>query len=217
MNSKTLTIGILGAALLSSSVAMAAPGDRGDRDGRDYGRGDDRRGEMSERRAERGRSERGRSGDYEDRVDRRQQVQRERIRDGLRDGDISRREFKELKKDQRKISRMERRFESDGHLSRHEKRKLERAQDRASRDIHRAKRDDRGNRHGWDRDHHKRYQPNWKRHSRPWYGYERTAAPVEEAVTTETVYTSSESSSNALDFEMNGIRVSYSRSKQSSL
>jgi len=81
-------------------------------------------------------------GDGYGQVERRQERQRVRIAQGRRFGELSRGEFRRLKKQQRKIARMERRFSSDGHLSGKERRRLERAQDRASRRIARFKHND---------------------------------------------------------------------------
>ena len=92
-------------------------------------------------------------GDSYSRVDRRQDKQRSRIAEGRRSGELSRGEFRRLKKQQRKIGRMERRFYSDGHLSGKERRRLERAQDRASRRIAHFKHNDtyRGSGHRYGR------------------------------------------------------------------
>ena len=86
-----------------------------------------------------------------DRVDRRQERQRARLIQGRRSGELTRGEFRRLKKQQRRIERMERRFSSDGFLSGRERRRLERAQDRASRRIARLKHNDiyRGHRYAY--------------------------------------------------------------------
>lgn len=81
-------------------------------------------------------------GDGYGRVDRRREKQRARIAQGRRSGELSRTELRRLKKQQKKIGRMERRFSSDGYLSGRERRRLERAQDRASRRIARLKHND---------------------------------------------------------------------------
>ena len=76
------------------------------------------------------------------RVDRRRDRQWSRLLQGRRSGELSRGEFRRLKKQQRRIGRMERRFSSDGYLSGRERYRLERAQSRASRHIARAKHND---------------------------------------------------------------------------
>jgi len=65
--------------------------------------------------------------------------QQARVRHGWKDGEITRKELKRLRKDRRKIARMDRRFGRDGHYTRHERRKLNKAMDRASQRIYRAK------------------------------------------------------------------------------
>lgn len=76
------------------------------------------------------------------RVDRRQDRQWSRLFQGRHSGELNRGEFRSLKREQKKIGRMERRFSSDGYLSGRERYRLERAQDRASRHIARAKHND---------------------------------------------------------------------------
>lgn len=73
------------------------------------------------------------------RTDKRQVVQRARIVDGRRDGEVTKREGALLAREQRHIRRAERRAKSDGQVTRAEKRRLERKQNRASRHIRRAK------------------------------------------------------------------------------
>ena len=119
-------------AAIALSGAAQARGN-GDRDGmqRDSTRVEQR----AERRA---------SGDRDgyDRVDGRQDRQRARLIQGRRSGELTRGEFRRLKKQQKKIGRMERRFSRDGYLSGKERRRLERVRDRASRHIAHAKHND---------------------------------------------------------------------------
>ena len=94
---------------------------------------------------------------FERRVDRRQARQWERIADGINSGELSRGEAKRLMRSQRRIARMENRFERDGYLSPHERRKLERALDRTSKKIRRAKHNDlpsHGYHRGWGHRHY---------------------------------------------------------------
>lgn len=140
----TLTLATVGL----SGVALAA--EKGNRKGM---RGEGVRVEQrTERRANRERvavrenrrnhdRQAARSDNY-GRVDRRQDKQRARIKNGRRSGELNRGETRRLKKQQRKIGRMERRFSSDGHLSGKERRRLEHAQDRASKRIARMKHND---------------------------------------------------------------------------
>jgi len=76
------------------------------------------------------------------RADVRQAEQQERIRDGVRSGELTRREAGKLERQHRKLQREMRRDRcNDGRLSRGEKRQLERKQDRLSRKIWREKHD----------------------------------------------------------------------------
>lgn len=97
------------------------------------------------------------------RVDRRQDRQHMRIRQGLRNGQLSHGEHRMLKREQRHIARMERRLSADGYLSGRDRRRLEKAQDSASRDISWAKHNPiykgsghyAGSRHGGHRESHR--------------------------------------------------------------
>src|SRR5689334_15394353 len=71
------------------------------------------------------------------RVDQRQQIQEQRIRDGLAAGRLTRAEFRALMREQRDISRMEARAEADGRVTWQERREIERAQDVANHNIRR--------------------------------------------------------------------------------
>ena len=125
-----------------------------------------RDGRRAERRAERRAAERREqrrhsiNHDRYGRVDRRQDKQRTRIVQGRRSGELTRGEARRLKKQQRKINRMERRFSSDGYLSGRERYRLERAQDRASKRIARLKHNDvyrgSGHRYAYGRSSYKR-------------------------------------------------------------
>jgi len=75
------------------------------------------------------------------RVDQRQQIQEQRIRDGLAAGRLTRAEFRALMREQRDISRMEARAEADGRVTWQERREIERAQDVANHNIRRMVRD----------------------------------------------------------------------------
>lgn len=74
-------------------------------------------------------------------VDKRQQNQRARIREGSASGEITRSEAKRLKAEQRHIRRTERRAKADGEVTDRERAKLQRKQNKASRDIRRQKHD----------------------------------------------------------------------------
>lgn len=74
-------------------------------------------------------------------IDARQQQQHWRIMQGLRSGELTRREARELMQDYRDIQREEHMYRADGHLSRYERRDLQRDLNELSRDIHRETHD----------------------------------------------------------------------------
>jgi len=77
-----------------------------------------------------------------DNVNRREYYQRERIRDGIRSGELTRGEAYRLINEQRRIESYERRSRlDDGRLDWQERRRLDRMLDRSSRDIYREKHD----------------------------------------------------------------------------
>lgn len=73
------------------------------------------------------------------RVDRRQTHQAQRIRDGVRSGEITRAEARRLVRGQRHVHRMERRAKADGVVTRRERARLAHAQNVQSRHIARAR------------------------------------------------------------------------------
>lgn len=77
-----------------------------------------------------------------DRVNQRQDRQDYRIRDGVRSGELTRREARKLRKQQRRIDHLLAEFCEDGRLSHRERRILARKQDRASRRIYEFKHND---------------------------------------------------------------------------
>lgn len=86
----------------------------------------------------------------QDRIDRREAMQENRIRQGVRSGEITRREARQLEAEQERIHEMERRATRDGHIDRREAAAIERAQDNASRHI-RQERHDAERRGNWNR------------------------------------------------------------------
>jgi len=74
-------------------------------------------------------------------IDARQQRQMERIMHGLRSGEISRHEARDLIREQREIEQMQRHYLADRRLSRDEWQQLDRRLDRAAQDIRAEKRD----------------------------------------------------------------------------
>jgi hypothetical protein len=75
------------------------------------------------------------------RINARQQVQRERIQQGVRSGELTRRETRNARADQRDIRQLERSYKSDGELTRAERRDLTQEQNQASRQLYRNKHD----------------------------------------------------------------------------
>ncbi|HQG56083.1 MAG TPA: hypothetical protein PL101_00915 [Bacteroidales bacterium] len=71
----------------------------------------------------------------------RQGVQQERINEGIRSGELTRREARLLKREQRKIQIEKKLAQADGQVTPREKRFLRREQNRASRHIARQKHD----------------------------------------------------------------------------
>jgi len=85
-------------------------------------------------------------------INRRQDFQRDRIRDGIRRGDLTRGEARRLVDQQRRIERYEYRSRRDGGgLSYRERQRLDRMLDRSGRDIYRQKNDRQ------DRDRYRRW------------------------------------------------------------
>lgn len=74
-------------------------------------------------------------------INHRQDRQGERIRQGVRSGELTRAEAKDLKADRRDIRKEEREYKSDGHLSQAERRDLHKDMNALSKDIHTAKHD----------------------------------------------------------------------------
>lgn len=120
MNKLSVLLAIIVAGTLGTSVAAQARG---------YGHGDGHGKYLPQPR-------------FEKRVDRRQDRQWNRIQNGIDSGELSRGEARRLMRGQRRIARMEDRFERDGYISPRERRKLERALNRNSKRIKRAKHND---------------------------------------------------------------------------
>ena len=76
-------------------------------------------------------------------IDARRAWQARRIESGLRSGQLTWREYRYLRYEQRRIATDERRAKADGYVSRSERYRLNRELDQASRDISRLKHNDR--------------------------------------------------------------------------
>jgi len=121
-----------------TGIAQARDHDRADRGSRD--RGSAQAAKDARNRGNTG----GRSyvSRFESRVERRQDNQLSRIREGRQSGSLTKREVRKLKKNQKKIDRMERRYAKDGRIDKHERRKLTKALEQSSRRIYRLKHND---------------------------------------------------------------------------
>jgi hypothetical protein len=73
------------------------------------------------------------------RIDERQENQKERIIDGVQNKELTRREARQLRKQQAHVRRLERRANADGTVNAAEQVRIEKAQDRSSRNIARKK------------------------------------------------------------------------------
>ena len=70
-----------------------------------------------------------------------QHHQQHRIQQGVRSGELTRTETRELRTEQKQIRQMERDYKSDGVLTRPERKELHQAQQEASRNIYAEKHD----------------------------------------------------------------------------
>jgi len=72
-------------------------------------------------------------------INQRQRNQERRIRQGVRNGELTKNEARHLRADERDIRQDKRMAKADGHISRAERRHLRRDENRANRAIYRAK------------------------------------------------------------------------------
>ena len=131
-----ITLMKTGLAMLTLSALLAATSAQADWDRAGYG---DRQGEHAYRQSQM----------YGEQINARQQRQMDRIRAGLRDGSLTRREFRDLMHEQRTIHAMEHHFRADGVIDAREFRHLDRALDTASYAI-RTERHDRQARYAYN-------------------------------------------------------------------
>lgn len=78
-----------------------------------------------------------------DRMEQRMEKQHYRIRDGIDRGELTRKEAKRLRKQQRHIIRLTHKFMNDGYMDRYEFRELRDELNRAGKRIYRLKHNDR--------------------------------------------------------------------------
>ena len=81
------------------------------------------------------------AGTRDPRVNARQQNQHQRVKQGVRSGELTRRETGALAREQRDIRQLEREYKSDGTLTRDERIDLHQEQNQASRHIYEQKHD----------------------------------------------------------------------------
>lgn len=74
-------------------------------------------------------------------VNHRQHHQNDRIRQGVRSGELTRAEVRDLNQQRREIRQEERAYKADGHLTRDERRDLHQDMNALSRDIYNEKHD----------------------------------------------------------------------------
>ena len=75
------------------------------------------------------------------RIDQRQKNQQQRIDQGVKSGELNRKEAERLQKGQARIQKMENKATADGKVTAKERAKIEKAQDRESKRIYREKHD----------------------------------------------------------------------------
>jgi len=83
----------------------------------------------------------GAPGVRDPRVNARQANQQARIHQGVKSGELTRRETHKVREEQRDVRQLERAYKSDGKLTAAERRDLHHEQNQASRDIYKQKHD----------------------------------------------------------------------------
>lgn len=77
--------------------------------------------------------------DQTPRADKREAIQKQRIKEGVKSGELTKREARRLAHEQKKIKKDEAAAKADGTVTPQERAKLQREQNKASRDIARKK------------------------------------------------------------------------------
>jgi hypothetical protein len=75
------------------------------------------------------------------RIDQRQAEQQKRIDQGVKSGELNKKEAARLEKGQQRIQKMEDKAMADGKMTKNERKKIEHAQDQESKKIYREKHD----------------------------------------------------------------------------
>ncbi len=87
--------------------------------------------------------------DRQGEIDRRESRQEQRIQQGIRSGEITRHEARQLEAEQARIRQLERNAQRDGHIDRYEAARIREAQNAASHHIRQEAND--GDRRRWAR------------------------------------------------------------------
>ena len=82
------------------------------------------------------------AGTKDHRVNKHQHHQNQRIAQGVKSGELTKGEAKDLAGDQKEIRQEERQFKSDGNLTKEERQELHQDQKAASKEIYQEKHDD---------------------------------------------------------------------------
>lgn len=77
----------------------------------------------------------------QDRIDQRQQNQQKRIDQGVKSGELTKKEAERLQQGQQRVQQMEDKARADGKITKEERRRIEQAQDRERDNIRRESRD----------------------------------------------------------------------------
>lgn len=152
---------------------------------------------------------RGNPRKFQHALNRRQARQRNRIRDGWHRGQLNPRQVTRLRRDQKRIAKLERRFGADGHYTRHERRVLNHALDRSGKRIGRMKH---GEPRRWNRHHrYYRWHRSAQRHWHPHRGPALRRHPVVEKHV-YPIYQEAPSHSLGVDVETKDFRFSVNKS-----
>ena len=87
-------------------------------------------------------------------IDQRQHLLWQRIEQGWQHGELTRREYRQLRHDSREIERAQHYFASDGHLSRRERNDLHARLDHLAREVYREKHDSQRRYGSYNRDYY---------------------------------------------------------------
>jgi septal ring factor EnvC (AmiA/AmiB activator) len=107
-----------------------------------------------------------------DRIDARLERQQARIEQGVSSGELTRKETKYLKREQRRLHKKVRKFSRDGRLSSKERRKLTAGLDRASDNIYSFKHNESSRPRARDNRRHSKHKAYWRDRDNHSWSYE---------------------------------------------